>query len=192
MSSVIGHILTGATIALPKRQPASWGWMAWLLALACFPDIEYLALWFFGSNFPVRLTHSLFVCALLPTATCVWLRRCRPQQEHGPRTIQAFAAGWSHPLLDLLTGVSALPLLWPFSNSAFRLPFGILPSAGQLSLSNGYLYRNLGIELGILAPLCSLLLFQSAIRRHPRRRWIFAGHLVVLLPCLLWGMALQR
>jgi hypothetical protein len=192
MSSLIGHALTGVAIglsSLSERRPLVWGWLGWLLLLASFPDIEYLALWFFGINFPVRFTHSLLFSALLPAATLLWPRRCRP---HGLWAVQAFAAGWSHPFLDLLTGVSSPPLLWPFSDLGFRLPFGILPSAGRLAFNNFYLYRNLGIELGILAPFYSLLLFQAAIRRHPGRWWIFAGHLAIFVPCLLWGITLRR
>jgi hypothetical protein len=49
-------------------------------------------------------------------------------------------------------GVTPLPLLWPFSSAAFAAPAGILPSAGGVRLSNYYLYRNLVIEIGILAP----------------------------------------
>jgi membrane-bound metal-dependent hydrolase YbcI (DUF457 family) len=192
MPSFIGHALAGAAIGLSGQRPAAWGWLGWLLVLACLPDIEYLALWLFGVNSPIRVTHSLFFCALPPAATLLWLGRFQPRQGRGSRAVQAFAAGWSHPLLDLLTGVSSLPLFWPFSDLSIRLPFGILPSAGYPALNNFYFYRNLGIELGILAPLFSLLLFRSAIRRHPRRWWIVAGHLAILLPCLIWGMALRR
>ena len=191
MPSCIGHALTGTAIALYKRRPIPWLWFGWLIFLACFPDIEYLALWFFGVNFPIRYSHSLVVCAFLPLFTAFWLWR-RPMRKRGFRVTQAFAAGWSHPVLDLLTGVSTLSLFWPLSDTGFRLPFGVLPSAGRLAWNNAYLYRNLCIELGILAPLYSLIVFWGAIRRHPLCRWIIAGHLAILLPCLIAGITLRR
>ena len=191
MPSCIGHALTGTVIALYERRPIPWLWLSWLIFLVGFPDIEYLALWFFGVNFPIRYSHSLVVCTFLPLFTTLWLWR-RPMRERGFRVAQTFAAGWSHPVLDLLTGVSTLPLFWPLSDTSFRLPFGILPSAGRLYWDNVYLYRNLGIELGILAPLYSLIVFGGAIRRHPLRHWIICGHLAILLPCLIAGITLYR
>ncbi|NEO85783.1 MAG: hypothetical protein F6J87_16255 [Spirulina sp. SIO3F2] len=71
-------------------------------------------------------------------------------------------------LLDLLVGVTALPLFWPFDAHRFKLPFGLLPSAGKISLSNPYFYSNLKIELGVLLPL-SLSVF--ALRLTGRWRW---------------------
>ena len=43
--------------------------------------------------------------------------------------------------------------LYPFSVEAFRLPFGILPSAGKIDVKNYYFWRNLFLELGVLLPL---------------------------------------
>ncbi len=69
-------------------------------------------------------------------------------------------AGFSHLILDMLVGVTSLPLLFPFSDRIFKLPFGVLPSAGKMSLFNYYFYHNLAIELGVLVPLscCSYIL----------------------------------
>jgi hypothetical protein len=71
-------------------------------------------------------------------------------------------------------------------------PFGLLPSAGRIALTNRYLYRNLAIELGILVPLYSLLLFNKSIRRHQYRVWLLGVHLLVWIPCLVWGFLLKR
>ena len=45
-------------------------------------------------------------------------------------------------------------------------PIGVLPSAGAISLTNFYFFRNLGIEIGVLLPI--YLLVFSAIWKYPR------------------------
>ena len=53
---------------------------------------------------------------------------------------QSILAGLSHLLLDMLTGVLPLALLYPYLQ-VFRLPFGLLPSAGKIQLTNYLFYR---------------------------------------------------
>ncbi|MFO1253312.1 MAG: metal-dependent hydrolase [Inhella sp.] len=62
----------------------------------------------------------------------------------------------AHLLLDFLVGVHRNPLLWPFSPELLALDWGLLPSAGRLSLWNVYFWRNLAIELCVLLPLAVL------------------------------------
>lgn len=156
--------------------------------LAVFPDSEYGAFWLFGVSFPIRFTHSAVFCSILPVCTLF----CLTPDIRRIYGIQAFAAAYSHLLLDLLVGVYPMPLLWPFTNTLIKLPFGILPSAGSLVLTNRYLYRNLAIELGILVPLYSFILLRQRIQQHRYRVLILGVHLMVWIPCLVWGFFLSR
>ncbi len=194
MSSFVGHSLTGGVIALYGRQSSrqSLLWSCWLIFLAIFPDSEYGLLWLFGVNFSIRFTHSMVFCSILPIGTILYLMQYAPSDARKIRSMQALGAAYSHVLLDLLVGVSPLPLLWPFSNLLVTLPFGILPSAGRLSLTNRYLYRNLVIELGILVPLYSFLLLKHKIQHHQLRLVILGGYVVVWIPFLVWGFLLTR
>jgi hypothetical protein len=194
MSSFLGHTITGATIYFHKRQTSgrSWFWLFWLIVLAVFPDIEYGLLWFFGVTSSIRVTHSVVFCSILPVCTWFYLRRYSPQKTDRSRTLQAFGAAYSHLLLDVLVGVCPLPLLWPFTNTGFTLPFGILPSAGHLDLANPYLYRNAIIELGILVPLYSLVLLKDRIQRSQKRFLLIIVHVVIFVPFFVWGILLKR
>lgn len=190
MSSFIGHSITGAAIYFASsRQPKKeWLWLGWLMFLASLPDAEYAYLWLSGSNFAVRFTHSFAFCAIFPAATFLALRRA--DRQH--RTVQAAAAAFSHLILDLLVGVSPKAIFWPFMARDVKLPFGILPSAGRLDPLNPALYRNLLIELSILLPLYSLILFHEKIRQSPRRRSLIIGHLLIFVPAALIGLSLRR
>ncbi|MCP4682436.1 MAG: metal-dependent hydrolase [Desulfobacterales bacterium] len=194
MSSFIGHSLTGVALSCSDHQKSqrSLVWTCWLVVLAIFPDSEYGVLWLWGTNFAVRFTHSVVFCSILPLCSLVYLTRYVRPDIRKIRGLQVFGAAYSHLLLDLLVGVYPLPLLWPFSTLGITLPFGVLPSAGRLALTNYYLYRNLVIELGILVPLYSFLLLNKKIRRHQYRLLLLGGHAVVWLPCLVWGFLLKR
>lgn len=160
MSSFLGHSLTAYSIASAARQnPASalWrsAWGAWLIALASAPDLDYLipALNSSARN-GIRITHSIAFSLVLPFCASVTLYLAMsPGRQRRVLSICAALAGLSHLVLDFLVGVTPLPLLWPFSASTFVSPFGILPSAGRIQVLNYYLYRNLLIEVGILAPI---------------------------------------
>ncbi len=194
MSSFVGHSLTGAVIYFYDHQTSknSLLWLCWLMFLAIFPDIEYGLLWFFGTSFPIRFTHSFVFCSILPVCTLFSITKYALPNTRKTLTIQAFGAAYSHLFLDMLVGVSPLPLLWPFTKTPGKLPFGILPSAGRLALTNWYLYRNLVIELGILAPLYSFILLKERIQRHQHRALILGAYVVLWLPFLVWGFFLGR
>lgn len=106
--------------------------------------------------------------------------------------ICAVLAGLSHLALDFLVGVTPLPLFWPLGPAAFSSPVGILPSAGRVQLSNYYLYRNVLIEVGVLAPLYyvarGLYLGRSGAR--DRARLLI---LLLVAGCFVaWSVSLSR
>jgi inner membrane protein len=171
VSSFAGHTLAAAVaFALGPRPPRATKralWLGWLVAMALAPDVDYairaLAL---GPDRRLRITHSLALCLLLPTlgAAASWAAG-RRGRALATRSAQAAAAGLSHLALDLLVGVTALPLLWPATERRFRLPWGLLPSAGRLDLHNPLFYRNLLIELGVLIPLAAVLVVAFGPKR---------------------------
>lgn len=158
MSSFVGHSLAALTIFSFKgfgARSLRLAWLAWLLILASAPDVDYLFR-ILSSPFHqgVRITHSVALGLALPFCTIVVLFFLRlPKDIFKVLSAQAVGAGLSHLILDFLVGVTPLPLLWPVSMTAFRLSFGLLPSAGRIDFLNYYFYRNLLIELGILVPL---------------------------------------
>ena len=161
MSSFVGHGLVAAILTQPNVKYRSthplffWGWSLWLLLLAWGPDIDYVvpAVHPSGHN-GLRITHSLLNSCLLPGITGVWL--CKQTEFPLAKRwllLQAVVASFSHIGLDLLVGVTPLPLLYPLTLDPIRLPFGILPSAGKINVTNYYFWRNLYLELGVLLPL---------------------------------------
>lgn len=194
MSSLIGHSVTGTFIYLctPNRRSQNRSWLAWLVFMAIFPDIDYPFLWLFNMESEIRGTHSLPFCSVMPAFTMVCLRFTASAERYEMQCVQAFGAAYSHLVLDVLVGVSPLPLLWPFTDKLFRLPFGMLPSAGQIALTNRYFYRNLVIEAGILLPVYSLILMRNRAERSEKHTMILLLHLLVFVPFLIWGIALDR
>jgi inner membrane protein len=169
-------------------------WLGWLVVLASAPDIDYLvpAL---GSpaHQGSRITHSIALSMALPllsVGVLYFVKGLKSQRRL--LSICAMLAGLSHLVLDFLVSVTPLPLLWPLDSAAFSSPVGILPSAGRIQLSNYYLYRNVLIEVGVLAPLCyvarGLYLGQSGIRNKARMLILLfvAGCFVA------WSVSLSR
>ena len=162
----------------PQRDPIASRslagmWLACLVVAAVAPDLDYVVPWLDKGHYGgLRISHSLMFGLWTPgiLALALWQWGIRGAVLMAMVT-QVIAAGLSHLVLDLLVGVSPLPVLWPLSESAWRLPFGLLPSAGKLQWGNYYLYRNLWIELGVLLPLsaCAVTLFWW--RRQSTARW---------------------
>ena len=197
MSSLIAHVSAGAAVYACRgsalRQARVPGLLPACLALAVLPDVDYLAWWLLRLSVEPRLTHSLaFVCA---AAALAWLA-CRPARPAPGLPAGLFAvllaAAASHLLLDFLVGVHPLPLAWPAWRPGFTSPIGLLPSAGRLALDNPYLWRNLLIEAGILAPVIAGAV---ALRRRPPGRCFGWGWWAGALVCgsfLAWSVSLRR
>ncbi|MGD1861184.1 MAG: metal-dependent hydrolase [Leptolyngbyaceae cyanobacterium] len=170
MSSFIGHGLLGGTIGTISYPPGLRAkiyrpvWVGWLVIIALIPDLDYAVPMLQASaNAGLRITHSLLVALLFPILTLLGLLALGMRQHQLWQSgLQLTLAGLSHLGMDLLVGVTPLPLLWPVSDRPFRLPFGLLPSAGKISLYNYYFYYNLGIELGVLLPLIGCFDFAIA------------------------------
>lgn len=206
MSSFIGHSFAGLTTYaitqqlqthhLPQTRRLNWIWLIWLLAIASIPDIDYLirALRIQQPDETIRITHSFLGAMLMPVCTILglWLLGKRGK-SFKLQSLQVVLVGLSHLLLDMLTGVSALPLLYPFSLQTFKLPFGLLPSAGRIQLGNYFFYRNIFIELGVLVPLSmSLLLSVRSATKSGNRLLVIAAGLVVSLGFTIWAFTLSR
>ncbi len=170
MSSFIGHGLAGITTYTigqkiqTNRQPSpirqQQAWLLYLIFVASVPDLDYLipALKLHQAGQILRITHSAVGVLLVPVCTIIWLRLSGNRGKSFQLQIyQLLLVGLSHLGLDLLTGVFPEPLLYPFSTQTFRLPFGLLPSAGKIQLTNYLFYRNIFIEMGVLLPLAMSL-----------------------------------
>ena len=198
MSSFVGHALAPVILFVasePGRLPRRLRWPLVLVALALAPDVDYLLRFLILPGSPsVRTTHSLAGSLALPAAVVLVLalRGVRGGTLR-LRAFQAAAAGLSHVALDLLVGVTPAALLWPFSTWTVRLPGGILPSAGRLSLTNPYLYRNLLLEIGVLLPILGMVLLMRAERGSRARRLAGLGGLGLVSLCfMLLSAALAR
>ncbi len=206
MSSFIGHSLAGLTTyavtqqlqthRLTESRQFDWIWLIWLLVVASILDIDYLipALRIREDNQTLRITHSFLGAILMPGCTILglWLLGKRGKSFKF-QSLQVILVGLSHLLLDMLTGVSALPLFYPFSLQAFRLPFGLLPSAGRIRLTNYFFYRNIFIELGVLIPLSiSLLLSIRDSTKSSNRLLFIAAGFVVSVCFTIWAFSLSR
>ena len=148
MSSFIGHSIPAISFYFSGQwQRYSFFRLTWLVLVAWAPDIDYLIPALRPNGF--RTTHSLFFCSILPCITIFILYFI--QQKRGQELkfmgMQVILTAFSHLVLDLSVGVGALPLLYPFSSQRFKFPFGLLPSAGKIDLSNyfflpEFIYRN--------------------------------------------------
>ncbi len=185
MSSPIGHSLAALTIAMSLTQNShrsTWLrfiWSLWLIVIALTPDLDrFLPFFSPTAHNGLRVTHSIFFSQTLPLVTIIILYFSGiRKQVWRDLSSQAILAGLSQIVLDMLVGVFPLPLFWPVSSQTFRLPFGVLPSAGALSFTNYYFYRNLLIELGVLGPIALLIFWHQ----HPNRRPKFYQRMTIIL-----------
>ena len=199
MSSFFGHSLAAYSLASATRHrqghaPPGWIWAGWLVVLASAPDVDYLIPALNSrAHHGLRITHSVAFSLALPLCTAVAIRLARRDGRQLRALIACAAlAGLSHLILDFLVGVTPLPLFWPLSAATFTSPAGILPSAGAVRPSNYYFYRNLVIEMGILAPSLYLArgLYCGALGVQHRARIIV---LLVIAVCFTaWSLGLSR
>ena len=169
-------------------------WLAWLLALASAPDIDYIVPALAApAHQGRRITHSIALSMVLPLLSVGVLYSVKALK--GRRrllSVCAVLAGLSHLALDFLVGVTPLPLLWPLDSTAFASPVGILPSAGRVQLSNYYLYRNVLIEVGVLAPIFYVMreLYLGGVSTRNRARVLI---LLLVAGCFVaWSVSLSR
>lgn len=201
MSSLMGHSLAGVMVSLANRCAAfptatrmRWLWVGWLVFVAIAPDLDYVVPFLYPSaHAGLRVTHSLLFACLLPPLTLICLRIYGVKRRALlSAALQLTLASGSHIALDTLVGVTALPLVWPASDYVFKLPFGVLPSAGRPSLSNYYFYYNLGIEMGVLMPLSCCVLI-SQFRKKSVLVWAIVGLLLSVAAYFMhWAYGLSR
>ncbi len=192
MSSLIGHSIIGLSVSrLSKNKTSSWKWALWIMFLAIFSDINYIALWILGTQSIFIYSHSIGFVIILPILSILFLKY-RGVQNLVSKSLQLFIAAFSHLLLDLLVGVFPKAYLSPFYSGKLILPFGVLPSAGKLDLQNYYLYRNLLIELGILLPFIGIIYLLK--KRRETEYFLIKQSLLILIwiPFLIWGISLYR
>ena len=198
MSSFIGHRLAVDSTYFIEKQPPSPNkiyWLGWLIIIASAPDIDHIvrALHLTSQHQDIRITHSILLSLVLPIGTILVLTLlgCK-RRSLIIRSQQVILAGFSHLVLDLLTGVNKLPLLWPLNSEIFKLPFGILPSAGGINLFNYFLYRNLLIEIGVLAPLVYITFLISHDLSNTRQQKFLIGGLLLISICfMIWSFRLR-
>jgi inner membrane protein len=205
MSSFIGHSLASLTIYLTTTEIRSnrqsqvikhnLPWLLWLVVITSAPDIDYLIpdLILQDAGHRIRTTHSFIGVSIVPACTMLTLwfsgQRGTIFKLHAGQSI---LAGLSHLLLDLLTGVLPLALLYPHLE-VFRLPFGLLPSAGKIQLNNYLFYRNILIELGIFVPLLisSILMIRDS-NLFEKHRFTIVIALLVSACFIRWASTLSR
>ena len=169
-------------------------WLGWLAVLASAPDIDYLVPALARhAHQGSRITHSIAFSLILPLLS-VGVLYCVQSLKSRRRFlgICALLAGLSHLVLDFLVGVTPLPLLWPLSAAAFSSPVGILPSAGRIQLSNYFFYRNVLIEVGVLAPLLYVAREIYFGGRGPRNQAKMLLLLLVAGCFIAWSLTLSR
>lgn len=202
MSSFVGHSLSAGFVFLCRGRKGialSWarvGWLACLWLAAIAPDFDYfLPVLDKSRHGGMRVSNSMAYALIVPVLVMgVMMARGLRGRELGVRSLQITGAGLSHLLLDFLVGVTPLPLFWPVSDAVFKSPVGLLPSAGALDLRNIYLYRNLGIELGVLVPFfAGVLLLVWWRRKGCSRRVVWVvGLFVMAVAFAMVSMGLSR
>ena len=171
MSSFVAHALVGAScfaLARPKTFQQALPLMLIAALLGMSPDVDYLFLWLLDWRPVPRITHSLAFVSFAALSAWVFVKAAFKDKANPKLLLIFFTAAASHLLLDALVGGTKDPIAWPFSNDGFGSPIGLLPSAGKLSLSNYYFWRNLLIELGIFLPI---ILFGSYLFGVKKRNW---------------------
>lgn len=200
MSSFIGHSLAALGTSFVE-QPTLFNtrrkyWLVWLVIVASAPDIDHVirSLHLIANYQLIRITHSILLSLVLPVCTIILLIFLGFKSRFlFFRSQQVILAGLSHLVLDLLTGVNRLPLLWPFSSENFKLSFGLLPSAGGINLFNYFLYRNLFIELCVLVPLVYIAyLISNCGYMTSFQKTKIGGFLLISIFFMIWAFNLSR
>ena len=194
MSSIVGHLLAGSachlTLSTSNTVRAPARWLA-AMCLAIVPDLDYLPAWWWHIDMSPRYSHSIGFCLLLGLAAWGLLRHRTSLASDQHLLALCLLSPLSHLLLDLLVGVQAKPVLWPLTAEPLVLPFGILPSAGQLDWRNAILWRNLLIETGVLLP-AAMLLVGLTQRSWRIPVWLYSAASGCGIACGYWAYGLAR
>ena len=195
MSSFVGHALAALTIGKVFEENTTFTqravWQTCLVACAFAPDIDYIipSLNWINNN-GLRITHTVAFCLILPIFLMFFLFLFK-QTDVFWKGIQAALAGISHLILDLLVGSrQGDPLFYPLTKQKFVLPFGILPSAGEIRLTNYFFYRNTLIELAILLP-ASIIILHFAHKLRINKLTAFCLFCIFAV-ALVWSIGLKR
>ena len=213
MSSFLGHSVAAITVYVATEsnillwfncakgkknfltnKKQSFLWLLWLIIIASVPDVDYVVEpWRSHNNQGLRITYSVLFSLIIPGLTIgiLVIKGIRGKKLLLP-SLQVILAGLSHLILDSLVGVTPLPLLFPITNVPFKLPFGILPSAGKIDLNNYYFYRNLKLEMGVLLPILSLiLLWRDRFLNLPKNYLLKAFLTTLLVICCIYFIHLN-
>jgi membrane-bound metal-dependent hydrolase YbcI (DUF457 family) len=195
MSSFVGHALAALTIGKVFEENTTFTqrvvWQICLVACAFAPDIDYVipSLNFVNNN-GLRITHTVAFCLIIPIFLMFFLFLFRQKDVFG-KGMQAALAGISHLILDLLVGSrQGDPLFYPLTKQKLVLPFGILPSAGEIRLTNYFFYRNTLIELAILLPV-SIVILHYAHKLRINKLTAFCLFCIFAV-ALVWSIGLKR
>jgi membrane-bound metal-dependent hydrolase YbcI (DUF457 family) len=168
MPSPVGHSLgalaSGWTAARPPAERRALVVQTALLALlGCAPDLDLLI----GRH--SRETHSIGAAVIVASAAALLRLPIAPTR---PRIwCAAFLAWISHPLLDMLSLDTSVPLgvmfLWPFSTTHYQTGWSVFASIYRNYHEAGFVTHNLLAivrEFAIMAPIAALVWW----RRGPR------------------------
>jgi inner membrane protein len=195
MSSFVGHALIGVSILSNSRYTTISRMVVYSIIggiLATVPDFDYLIYWLSGYRSDIRYTHTLFYCLCVSGFTYMLIVYSTKSMVKDIHPLLFIVTPISHLVLDLFVSVHSLWLFWPFSNYPVEIPFGFMPSAGYLSITNYYLWRNLFIEMGILFPIALLVIPVSRKTIKNGGIGIKLGMAMVFIIFLIWGLGLQR
>lgn len=195
MSSFVGHALAALTIGKAFEENTTFAqkaiWQSCLVACAFAPDIDYIIPSLnLINNGGLRITHTIAFSLIAPVFLTFFLFLFKRKNVfwYG---FQACLAGVSHLFLDLLVGSrQGDPLFYPLTKQKIVLPFGILPSAGEIKLTNYFFYRNTLLELGILLPIFILILtFAHKIKINKLTAFCL---FCIFVASLFWSISLKR
>ena len=169
MPSPVGHALgalaAGWTMAKPPSERRAFVVQAAILsALGCAPDLDLLI----GRH--SRETHSLGAAVIVATAAALW--RWPVAATRGRIWLAAFLAWVSHPILDMLSLDTSIPLgvmfFWPFSREHVQTGWAVFASIYRNYHEAGFLLHNLLAvirEIAIVGPVAAAAYVLSRRRR---------------------------
>jgi membrane-bound metal-dependent hydrolase YbcI (DUF457 family) len=135
----LGALAAGWTVAKPKAERRALVVQAAILAtIGCAPDLDLLI----GRH--SRETHSIGAAVLVATIAA-W-RRWPLAETRGRIWLAACFAWLSHPVLDMLSLDTSIPLgvmfLWPFSREHMQTGWAVFDSIYRNYHEAGFTFHN--------------------------------------------------